>query len=516
MMARIHHCNKSCFRYLVFGRLYSSGEIVQDSSDTAKKVCKIMMSCPKVGLDTALDQSGIRVSEDVVEKVLEKFTNAGMLAHRFFEWAGKQRNYVHSVRAYHIMIESLAKIRQYEIMWNLVHGMRSKGMLNIETFCIIMRKYARAQKVNEAVYAFNIMKKYDVPPNLSAFNGLLSALCKSKNVRKAQEIFDSMKHQFFPDSKTYSILLEGWGRAPNLPKAREIFKEMVDSGCNPDIVTYSIMVDILCKAGRTDEAVEVIKEMEVTGCQPTSFIYSVLIHTYGIENRIEDAIDTFLQMERNGVKLDVAVYNAVLIHTYGIENRIEDAIDTFLQMERNGVKLDVAVYNALISAFCKVNKFQNAYKVVDEMDKKGVRPNSRTCNILINGLIGHGETDEAFKVFRKMSKVCEPDADTYTMMIKMFCERDELETALKVWKYMERKQFAPSMHTFSALINGLCEKADVSRACVLMEEMMERGIRPGRHTFGKLRQLLLKEGREDVLEFLQEKMNLLVKEPLCD
>nr|AYM00549.1 pentatricopeptide repeat protein [Salvia miltiorrhiza] len=469
--------NRPFFRFVTFGRLHSASEEVQDSFDVTKRVCKIMMSCPKLGLNTVLDQSGIRVSEDVAEKVLERFENAGMLAHRFFEWAGKQRHYEHSVRAYHIMIESMAKIRQYEIMWDLVNAMRGKEMLNIETFCIIMRKYARAQKVDEAVYTFNIMNKYDVPPNLAAFNGLLSALCKSKNVRKAQEIFDAMKNDLFcPDPKSYSILIEGWGRAPNLPKAREIFNEMVDSGCKPDIITYGIMVDILCKAGRTDEAVGVVNEMELRGCQPTSFIYSVLIHTYGIENRIEDAIDTFLQMERIGVKPDVAVYNS------------------------------------LISDFCKVSKFENAYKVVDEMDKKGVSPNSRTYNVLINALIGRGETDEAFKVFRKLSKVCEPDADMYTMMIKMFCERDELEVAHKVWRYMERKLFAPSLHTFSALINGLCDKSDPSRACVLME----RGIRPGRHTFGKLRKLLLKEGREDVVEFLQEKMSLLVKEPLCD
>ncbi|KAG6401146.1 hypothetical protein SASPL_137991 [Salvia splendens] len=151
---------------------------------------------------------------------------------------------------------------------------------------------------------------------------------KSKNVRKAQEIFDKMKNdQFCPDPKSYNILIEGWGRAPNLPKAREIFNEMVDSGCN-----------FLCKAGRTDEALGVVKEME-------------------------------------------------------IENRIEDDIDAFLQLERNGVNADVAVYNSSISAFCKVNKLENAYKVVDEMDKKGVSPNSRTCNILINSLIGRGETD---------------------------------------------------------------------------------------------------------------------------
>ncbi|GAB4851877.1 hypothetical protein Ancab_031276 [Ancistrocladus abbreviatus] len=481
MIGFILRCQELSLRWVVMARFYSSSELmIQTPESTTKRICKLMMSCPKLALDTMLDQGGFNISPDIVENVLKRFENAGMLAYRFFEWAGKQRNYMHTVRAYHTMIESLAKIRQYQIMWDLVNTMRKKGMLNIETFCIIMRKYARAQKVDEAIYAFNMMEKYDVTPNLAAFNGLLSALSKSNNIRKAQEIFDKMKGQFVPDSKTYSILLEGWGKAPNLPKARVTFREMVDSGCNPDIVTYGIMVDILCKAGRVDEAVGIVKSMDGNGCRPTSFIYSILVHTYGIENRIEDAIDTFLEMAKGG-------------------------IDT-----------DVAVYNALIGAFCRVNKFKNVYRVLGEMDGKGVAPNTRTYNIVLNSLIRCGKYDEAFRVFRKMIEVCLPDADTYTMMIKMFCERNDLEKALKVWKFMKRKQFVPSLHTYSVLINGLCEKGDVSKACVFMEEMIEKGIRPSGLTFGKLRQLLIKEDRRDVLKFLQEKMNLLVEEPLCD
>lgn len=54
------------------------------------------------------------------------------------------------------------------------------------------------------------------------------------------------------------------------------------------------------------------------------------------------------------------------------------------------------------------------------------------------------------------------------------------------------------------------------KACILLEEMIEKGIRPSRITFGKLRQLLIKEGRDDVLKFLHEKINMLVKEPLYD
>ncbi|KAH8508970.1 hypothetical protein POPTR_005G181900v4 [Populus trichocarpa] len=477
-MSRIY--NNSNKLYSGFNKMLKRRYMSSETSDTTKTICKIMMSSSVVTLDTALDQSGVRVSEQIVEDVLKKFENAGMVAYRFFEWAEKQRHYNHSVKAFHTVIDSLAKIRQYQLMWDVVKVMKSKRMVNVETFCIIMRKYARAQKVEEAVYTFNIMDKYDVPPNLAAFNGLLSALCKSKNVRKAQEIFDSIKDRFVPDSKTYSILLEGWGKDPNLPKAREIFREMVSNGCRPDIVTYGIMVDVLCKAGRVDEALGIVNEMDSTVCKPTPFIYSVLVHTYGIENRIEDAVSTFLEMENNGIEPDVAVYNA------------------------------------LIGAFCKANRLKNVYRVLNEMDCKGVTPNSRTFNIILSSLIGRGETDEAYRVFLRMIKVCEPDADTYTMMIKMFCERDELKKALKVWKYMKLKRFMPSMHTFQVLINGLCEKGDVTQACVLLEEMIEKGIRPSGVTFGRLRQLLIKEGREDVLKFLQKKINVLVNDPLWE
>ena len=90
----------------------------------------------------------------------------------------------------------------------------------------------------------------------------------------------------------------------------------------------------------------------------------------------------------------------------------------------------MAVYNALISAFCKTNKLKNVYRVLNDMDSKAVTRNSRTCNIILNSLIIRRDTDEAFRIFCRMIKVCELDADTYTMMIKMFCERDELERAL--------------------------------------------------------------------------------------
>ncbi|KAK8953275.1 Pentatricopeptide repeat-containing protein [Platanthera guangdongensis] len=409
-------------------RSYTSAcETLAESPNPIKQICRIMLSCPKMELEKTLDASGIWVSPDIAEEVLRRFDNAGMLSYRFFEWSRKQRGYSPTVGAYHSILSSLAKIRQYELVWELVGRMRRDQVLNIETFSIIIRKYARSQKVDEALYTFNAIGRFGLTPNLAAFNGLLSALCKSKNVRKAQEVFDEMRHHFNPDVKTYSILLEGWGREPNLPKMWEVFDEMSEIGLEADVVTYGIVVDSLCKAGFITEALDAVKEMTSRGCPPTSFIYSVLIHTYGSERRVGNSVDAFLEMERNGVKPDAAAYNA------------------------------------LICAFCRANEFKNALRVTEEMRVKGIPPNSRTCNIILSSLISVGENEEAYTIFRRMIRYCEPDSDTYTMMIKMFCDTDMLRKAWKVWKYMRLKQFVPSMHTFSVFINGLCEKREANQ-----------------------------------------------------
>jgi len=450
-------------------------------AESLKKICKILTSSPTADVSEVLQKSKVEASPKLVEEVLMRFENAGMQAYRFFEWAGKQKDYAHSVEAYHIIIDSLGKIQQYGLMWTVVNLMKIKGVLTKETFAIIMRRYARAKKIEEAIYTFDTMEKFGVPPDLEAFNSLLSALCKCKKVRKAQEVFDLMKVRFKPDLKTYSILLQGWGNEPNLTKARAIVNEMSDRGCEPDMVAYAVLMNALCKGGQLEEALALIDTMKSRGSNPNTYIYSILIHSYG------------------AVK------------------GIDDAVGAFTDMEKSGCEPDTPTYNALIGAFCNVKKFNEAYRVLDEMVGKRISPNAKTYNVILHHLISLGEIEEACRVFRRMVKEhCDPDIDTYTMTIKMFCADNRVNMALKVWKHMGRKGFCPTMHTFSVLINGLCERDRMNEACAYFEEMIEKGIRPSAATYNRLRMGLMKLGREDILEDLSEKMKELTKEPLDD
>ena len=118
-MIRIcNHRNKLFFKGMMFVRMYSSSELTTEVLGPRKGICEIMISCPALAIDIAINQNRIRVSPDIVEDVL-RFENAGMLEYRFLKWAKNNEITCTSVRDYHTIIESLAKIS----------NIRSRGIL---------------------------------------------------------------------------------------------------------------------------------------------------------------------------------------------------------------------------------------------------------------------------------------------------------------------------------------------------------------------------------------------------
>ena len=71
-MIRIcNHHNKLFFKGMMFVRMYSSSELTTEVLGPRKGICEIMISCPALAIDIAINQNRIRVSLDIVEDVLE-------------------------------------------------------------------------------------------------------------------------------------------------------------------------------------------------------------------------------------------------------------------------------------------------------------------------------------------------------------------------------------------------------------------------------------------------------------
>ncbi|KAL5830436.1 hypothetical protein ACOSQ3_019904 [Xanthoceras sorbifolium] len=449
-------------------------------TEEAERICKLV-SKNTPNIDSSLDKASVDVSATLVFEVLKRLSNAGALALSFFRWAEKQNGFKHSTESYNALIESLGKIKQFKVIWDLVNEMKQKRLLTKDTFALISRRYARARKVKEAIDAFEKMEKFGLKLESSDFNRLIDTLSKSRQVEKAQEVFDKMKkRRFQPDIKSYTILLEGWGQEQNLLRLNEVYREMKDEGFEPDVVTYGIMINAHCKTKKYNEAMALFREMEVKNCKPSPHIFCTLINGLGSEKRLSEALGFF----------DLS--------------------------KKSGFAPEAPTFNAVVGAYCWSMKVNDAYNVVDEMRKCGVGPNSRTYDIILHHLIKARRTKEAYSIFQKMSEDpgCDPTVSTYEIVVRMFCNEDRVDMAVRIWDQMKAKGVLPGMHMFSTLINSLCHENRLDDACKYFQEMLDVGIRPAAQMFSNLKQALLDEGREQTAILLAQKLDKLRKTPL--
>ncbi|KAI4313819.1 hypothetical protein L6164_026769 [Bauhinia variegata] len=452
-----------------------------DNGLVAERICRTLSNSPNSDFELSLGNLSVKVTPELVVEVLKRLSNAGVLALSFFRWAEKRKGFKYSTENYNALIEALGKIKQFKMVWNLVGDMKSKKLLNKDTFALVARRYARVRKVKEAVETFEKMAGFGMEPELSDFNKFMDTLSKSKNVEKAQELFDKMKkRRFLPDVKSYTILLEGWGQQQNLLRLNEVYREMKDEGFEPDVITYGIIINAHCRARKCDEAIGFYHEMVAKNVKPSPNIFCILI---------------------NGL---------------GCEKRLDEALQFFEKSKASGFALDAPTYNAVVGAYCWSLQMQDAYRMVDEMKKCGEGPNSRTFDIILHHLIKNGRTEEANSVFQRISSEpgCEPTLSTYEIMVRMFCNIDRLDMAMKVWDQMKAKGILPGMHMFSTLINALCHESKLDDACRFFQEMLDMGIRPPGKMFSNLKQALLDEGRKNTALMLAQKIDKLRKTPL--
>ncbi|WRX15788.1 Pentatricopeptide repeat - like 10 [Theobroma cacao] len=435
--------------------------------EDAAKICKLLSSRSDIHVDKLLENASIEVSPSLVAEVLKRLSNAGVIAMSFFTWAEKQKGFKYNTESYNALIEALGKIKQFKLIWNLVNDMKSSKLLSKDTFALISRRYARARKVEEAIEAFERMEEFGFKLDTSDFNRLIDTLSKSRHVEKANKVFDKMKkRRFVPDIKSYTILLEGWGKEHNLLRLDEVYREMKDEGFEPDVVTYGILINAYCKAKKYNRAVELFHEMEAKNCKPSPHIFCTLI---------------------NGL---------------GSEKRLSEALEFFERSKSCGFAPEAPTYNSLVGAYCWSMQMDDAFRVIGEMRRNLVGPNSRTYDIILHHLIKARRMKEAYLVFQKMTSEpgCEPTVSTYEIIVRMFCNEEQVDMAMLVWAQMKAEGVLPGMHMFSDLINSLCHNS----------------IRPPAKMFSNLKQALLDEGKKDTALNLARKIDKLRKMPLMN
>ncbi|KAF0892142.1 hypothetical protein E2562_013505 [Oryza meyeriana var. granulata] len=392
-----------------------------------------------------LERCGAAASEPVVVAALARLRNSCDAAHAAFRWASAQPDYAPGRRACHSMLAILAKHRRFDDARALLDKMRRSSLASSAAVLLLIRRYCAARDVAGAIAAFHALPSLGFRPGVAEFHGLLSALCRYKNIQDAEHLLLSSEKEFPFETKGFNIVLNGWcNMVCSVREAKRFWNAMEIKGIERDVVSYGSMISCFSKAGNLDTVMKVFNRMKEAGITP-----------------------------------DRKVYNAV-VYALAKGRCVDEAKALVRSMEEKGVAPDTATFNSLIRPLCKARKVQEAWEMLDDMLGRGLSPSVRTFHALFDVAIS---PIEVFDLLDKMKALqCEPQMDTYIMLIRKFCRWRQHDSVQKLWSAMPANGLSPDRSAYIVFIHGLFLNGRLEEAAKYYEEMKAKGFSPEKKT----------------------------------
>nr|XP_043634710.1 pentatricopeptide repeat-containing protein At1g71060, mitochondrial-like [Erigeron canadensis] len=443
--------------------------------DKIKLLCEIIATTPSVQVDTVLSNAGFRVTTKDVEEVLKLSYLYPAAAIKFFRWAGYRLIDRHSPYAWNLVVDILGKNCDFDAMWKAIDSMKNQGLLSLSTFGSVYGSYVVAEKVDEAIRAFEGLGRFGFNQDVFAMNSFLSVICQDGKTKDGYKFLGLFKGKIKPDADTYAILLEGWEKEEDVGNVKRTFYDMVEEiGWEPgNFVAYDSVLSTLLKdkGGGIHEAMKYFGKLKEKNCYPGIRFFKSALNECAANGRLKDAIVLW------------------------------DAINV-----QNGFKLDVELYNAMILLYTHVEDVDLARKLLDEMVLNDVYPDFNSYNILFKFLLKSRKLKEAQPLFVEMTKnEFVPTHECCYLAVRVFIDGGDPYNAIKVWKCMIENYNSDLEETGNLLVTGLHDLKRLSEAVKYAEDMIDRGIKLTSTSLAKLRHGLAKAGKGSVYDELFSK-----------
>ncbi|XP_037438938.1 pentatricopeptide repeat-containing protein At1g18900-like [Triticum dicoccoides] len=302
----------------------------------------------------------------------------------FFHWLKRQPGFKHDGHTYTTMIGILGQAKQFGTMRKLLDEM---SLVNckptVVTYNRIIHAYGRANFLREAVKVFEEMEGAGYEPDRVTYCTLIDIHAKSGYLEVAMDLYGRMQEVgLSPDTFTYSAMVNCLGKGGQLAAAYKLFCEMIENGCTPNLVTYNIIIALQAKARNYDNVVKLYRDMQIAGFRPDKITYSIVMEVLGHCGHLDEAEAVFLEMRRDWAP-DEPVYG-LLVDLWGKAGNVDKALGWYHAMLQDGLQPNVPTCNSLLSAFLKLNRFQDAYSVLQNMLAQGLVPSLQTYTLLLS------------------------------------------------------------------------------------------------------------------------------------
>merc|ERR1719420_664874 len=397
---------------------------------------------------------------------------------------------------YNEMLNALVSTKDRKEMWALVREMNAIGMKPNSVTCSIILKSLTAHSATDDVrQAMALIDNLQEDMDEVLFASVVEAC-----VRVGQLDLLSSKLQQYASvgglagltAPTYGSMIKAYGRARDIERVRELWREMRRRHVTPTSITLGCMVDALVNNGMQEEAFELVREIR----EESEFadilntvIYSTLLKGFAQTRQPGRVQEVFDEMKQMGIACNTVSYNTML-DANARTGKMDRADELFREMQATGVSPDVITYSTLVKGYCQAGDIDRGYQVLNEMVKNGVHePDEILYNSLLDGCAKQHRVDDALKLLEDMHKHnVRPSNFTLSILVKLLGRSRRLNQAFSmVEETCKRFDLQANIHVYTCLLYACFQNRQIPRALQLHDSMItEAGVEPDERTYAVL------------------------------
>ncbi|KAJ8445893.1 hypothetical protein Cgig2_000205 [Carnegiea gigantea] len=268
--------------------------------------------------------------------------------YRFYQFTLAQPGFIHTSVTYNKMLDVIAKSRNIDLFWELLHEMARQKVANDKTFKLALRALAGARELKKCVEYFHLMKSHGYSYSLDTLNNVVETLCKERLVDEARHVVVKLKDWIKPNGVTYKHLICGFCDVGDVIGASRVWNLMIDNGFEADMDAVNTMIERFFK-----------------------------------DNQFDEGLKLFQTMRRKGIQADNTTLASILCGLVS-KNRVWEAYLIAKNIEKPGISM----YHALIRGLLKLSKAGEATEIFREMIRKGCEPTMHAYTMLLQGHLG--------------------------------------------------------------------------------------------------------------------------------
>ncbi|KMT12722.1 hypothetical protein BVRB_4g088180 [Beta vulgaris subsp. vulgaris] len=339
-----------------------------------------------------------------------------------------------------------------------------------------IQKFARKNKLKEALTILDYLEQQGIPVNASTFSALIGACIRSKSETVAKQIHAHIRINGLENNEFLKTkIVQMYVSCGSVDDAKMVLSNDDDDDDEKSRNVYSwnalLRGHVVAGGRKYKDLLYTYSRMRENGVEFNVYSFSCMIKSFGGSAAFKQGLKMHCLLIKNGF-IGSEILKTSLIDMYFKCGRVKLARLVFDEMSER----DVVLWGAMIAGFSHNKSPREAIRYTRWMIKEGVVPNSVVLTTILPmiGEVGAwkmGKEVHAY-VFKTRNYMEEPFIKS--ALIDMYCKCGDMTSGRKVF-YLSRDRTTVS---WTALMSGYIANGRLDQALRSIIWMQQEGFRP--------------------------------------